>query len=146
MNKQPSLVKIATIDYFAFVGWLSPVVSWMTYFALLILGKAEAVNFSLLAIFAAGTLVALAVFAWRIQVFNTVFNDGLEATATISNVSFFRDRGRVEYIYTHQGQKYLGGNALHKVKQTQALQVGQQVVVMVDRNNPKRAFIRDLYV
>lgn len=146
MNKQPSLVKIATIDYFAFLVWLSPVVSWMTYFALLTIGKVEADNFIPPASLVAGTLAALAIFAWRIQVFNNVFSDGFESTATISNILFFRDRGRVEYIYTHQGQKYLGSTTLHKVRQTQALQVGQQVIVMIDRNNPKRAFIRDLYI
>jgi 20S proteasome alpha/beta subunit len=52
----------------------------------------------------------------------------------------------VDYVYSHQGQKYASGNAIHKVKQTLALKVGEQVVLIVDRNNPKRAFIRDLYM
>jgi hypothetical protein len=52
----------------------------------------------------------------------------------------------VEYVYTYQGQKYASGNAIHKVKQTQGLKIGEEVLVMIDRNNPKRAFIRDLYM
>jgi hypothetical protein len=145
MNKQPSLIKILTIDYAAFLGWLVPVAMWGLYIGLVIFENVESDDFTLPMIFAAITIVALVVLVWRIQVFNTVFNDGIEATATISNVSFFRDRGRVDYVYTHQGQKYAGGNAILKVRQTRALQVGEQVIVVIDRNNPRRAFIRDLY-
>lgn len=146
MNKQPSLLKIVTIDYAALLGWLFPVVMWGIYIVLIVLDNVKTNDFTLPIIFAAITVVALAVLVWRIQVFNTVFSDGVETTATINNVSFFRDRGRVDYVYTHQGQKYASGNAIHKVKQTLALKVGEQVVLMVDRNNPKRAFIRDLYM
>lgn len=146
MNRQPSLLKIITIDYIAFLGWLFPVVMWGIYIALIVLGNIKANDFTLPIIFAVISVVALAILMWRIQVFNTVFSDGIETTATINNVSFFRDRGRVDYVHTYQGQKYVSGNAIHKVKQTLALKAGEQVVLMVDRNNPKRAFIRDLYV
>ena len=146
MNRQPSLLKIITIDYIAFLGWLFPVVMWGIYIALIVLGNIKANDFTLPIIFAVISVVALAILMWRIQVFNTVFSDGIETTATINNVSFFRDRGRVDYVHTYQGQKYVSGNAIHKVKQTLALKVGEQVVLMVDRNNPKRAFIRDLYM
>ena len=145
MNKQPSLVKIATIDYAALLGWLSPVVIWGMYVVFIILGNVKTNDFTLPIIFAVITVIALAFLVWRIQIFNTVFSDGIETTATINNISFFRDRGRVEYVYTHQGQRYASGNAIMKVKQTQALKVGEQVVLMIDGNNPKRAFIRDLY-
>lgn len=146
MNKQPSLIKIIAIDYIAFLGWLFPVVMWGIYIVLLILGNVKPNDFTLPIIYAVITIVALVVIIWRIQVFNTVFSDGIEATATINNVSFFRDRGRVDYLYIYQGQKYVSGNAIHKVKQTQSLKVGEQVIVMIHRNNPKRAFIRDLYM
>ncbi len=146
MNKQPSLLKIVTIDYAALLGWLFPVVMWGMYIVLIVLGNVKTNDFTLPIIFAVITVVALAVLIWRIQIFNSIFSDGIETTATINNVSFFRDRGRVEYVYTHQGQKYASGNAIHKVKQTLALKVGEQVVLVVDRNNPKRAFIRDLYM
>lgn len=146
MNRQPSLLKIITIDYIAFLGWLFPVVMWGMYVVLIVLGNVKINDLTLPVTFAVITVVALAILIWRIQVFNTIFSDGIETTATINNVSFFRDRGRVDYVYTYQGQKYVSGNAIHKVKQTLALKAGEQVVLMVDRNNPKRAFIRDLYV
>jgi hypothetical protein len=146
MNKQPSLVKIITIDYAAFVALLFPIITWGIYIVLVVLQKVKTTDFSLLAIYAGITIVAVGVMGWRIQVFNSVFNDDIEVPAIISNVFFFRDRGRIDYVYTHQGQKYASGNAVHKVKQTRSLLVGEQVIVMVDRNNPKRAYIRNLYL
>lgn len=146
MNKHPSLIKIITIDYIACLAFLIPVIFWGLYIVLIILQKVTLADFALPVIFSVITIVAIGVLVWRIQVFNTVFNDGLETPATVSNISFFRDRGRVDFVYTYQGQKYIGGNAILKVKQTQALQIGEQVIVIVDRNNPKRAFIRDLYI
>lgn len=146
MNKQPSLLKIITIDYVAFLGWLFPAILWGMYIGLIILGNVKMNDIVLPIIFATITVIALAVLVWRVQIFNTVFSDGIETIATISNVSFFRDRGRVDYVYTYQGQKHASGNAIHKVKETIALNIGEQVVLVVDRNNPKRAFIRNLYM
>jgi len=146
MNKQPSLIKIMTVDYAAFLAFTFPVIMWGLYIALVVLQNVKMTDLVLPAIFTAITIISIGIMAWRIQVFNAIFNDGIEMPATISNVSFFRDRGRVDYVYTYQGQKHTAGNAVHKVKQTQALQVGEQVIVMVDRNNPKRAYIRDLYM
>ncbi len=146
MNRQPSLIKILTIDYVAFIAFLFPIVLWGFYIVLTILQKVKIPEFVLPATFAAITVVAIGILVWRVQVVNAVFNDGSEIPATISNVFFFRDRGRVDYVYTYQGQKYISGNAVHKVKQTESLYIGQQVILMVDPNNPKRAFIRDLYI
>jgi hypothetical protein len=146
MNKQPSLVKIITIDYAAFMALLFPIITWGIYMVLVVLQKVKTTDFSLLAIYTGITIVAVGVMGWRIQVFNSVFNDDIEVPATISNVFFFRDRGRIDYVYTYQGQKYASGNTVHKVKQTRSLLVGEQVIVMLDRNNPKRAYIRNLYL
>jgi hypothetical protein len=135
-----------TIDFAAFLGWLLPVVFSGMYIFLLILGRIKTGDFTFTLIYAAVSVIALGLLLWRIQLIRGVFSDGIETTATINSISFFRDRGRVEYIYMHEGKKYAGGNAVHKVKQTEALQVGQQVVVVIDRSQPKQAFIRDLYM
>lgn len=146
MNRQPSLLKIVTIDYVAFIGWFYPVVMWGIYIIFLLLEKVKINDLPLPIIFALITVGALATLLWRIQVFKTVFSDGIETQGIINNVSFFRDRGRVDYVYSYQGQKHISGIAIHKVKQSLALKVGEQVVLMVDRNNTKRAFIKDLFM
>lgn len=144
-SKTASTTKIIQNDYPTLLSFIFPIVMSGLYLYLVISGNTGTTNLTLSIIFACITLISIAVLIWRIQTIKNICNDGLEVIAMISNVSFFRDRGRVDYIYTHQGQKHISGNAIHKTKQTQALSVGMEVIIMVDRNNPKRAFIRDLY-
>jgi hypothetical protein len=145
MERQPSIFKIITVDYVALSTVLFPVVIWSIYLALLVLKNIQVTDHNYPAVASVITIASLLVLIWRIRMFFAIFNDGLETSAIISNVSFFRDRGRIDYVFTHQGQKYTSGNMIHKVRQTEALKVGDEVIVMVERNNPKRAYIRDLY-
>jgi len=146
VNKQPSILKILTIDYIAFLGWIFPVVIWASYILSYFIRSVKINFLPLPVVYIAITIAALIVVLWRIQVIYSVFSDGMEAPATINRISFFRDRGKVDYVYTHQGQKYVSSNSIHRVKQTLALKIEDQVVVVIDRNHPKKAFIRDLYI
>lgn len=146
MNRQPSILKIITVDYLAFAGVIYPPIAWGLYLVLLILKQITFTDLALPIAFGITTIAALIVLTWRIQTINATFSDGIEVQGVISNVFFFRDRGRVDFIFTYQNQKYMAGTAIHKVKQTQALFSGQPVIVMVDRNKPKNSFIRDLFL
>ena len=83
---------------------------------------------------------------WRIRLISSAFETGWEVEGDISGVSFFRDRGSVTYIYTVQGEKYKSSNAVMRHRLTQSLHRGQKVVIMANRDNPKVAFIRDIYI
>jgi hypothetical protein len=145
MDKRPSIFKIIIIDYAAFTAALFPVVLWGIYLLLLVM-KETRINELTYPVIAGGiTFISILVLIWRIRQISLMFEDGLEVPATISRVFFFRDRGRVEYMFTYNGQEYITGNALHKVKQTSALKVGDKVTVLLDRNDPRRTCIRDLY-
>ena len=144
MNERPSISRIVTTDYIAFVGFLVPIVSAAMLAILVLLQSENTTDFAWIALIIA--IAAFGVLIWRIRLINTVFEDGIATPGTISGVDFYRDRGRVEYIYTYGGQKLSSGNAIHKTKQTKALQPGALVTVVVDRNNPKRAFVRQLYM
>ncbi len=146
MNHQPSILIILIIDYLAFVAALFPLVTWCFYLIMLFLGEITFTELLLPIVFGVITVAALVVIAWRIQMINTIFSDGIEAQATISSINFYRDRSRVDYVYTYQNQKYSCVNAVHKVSQTRTLYIGQSVTVLVDRNDPKKAIIRDLYL
>ena len=92
------------------------------------------------------SFVSIVVVLWRIMLITTVFNDNQQVEANITRVFFFRDRGRIECVYEYNGQKFISGNAVMKTRWSKAIKEGDRVVVMVDRNQPKRSFIRDLYV
>ena len=146
MKEHPSLLKILKIDYLAFLGLWFPIIIWAIYIVLLLLNKTNPSDTGLLIAYAVITVLGILVLGWRIQLYYSVFDDGIEAMATISNISFFRDRGRIDYAYLFQGQKFMSGNAVMKTKETRSIQIGDQVVLVVDRNHPKRAFIRDLFL
>lgn len=116
------------------------------YLVLEVTGEKQKGGFDVLLVFGGLSLAAVVLLLWRISIFTAVFNDGLDTPATISQVNFFRDRGRISYVYTFQGQKYRSGNAVMKTKLTRNYQVGDEVMVLVDRSKPKRAFVRDLYM
>jgi len=77
---------------------------------------------------------------------SSVFGNGIETSGTIQKIYFFRGRGRVEYVYSFQGQKYMSGNAINRTKTTRALSDGQHITLLVDPNNPKRAFVKEIYL
>jgi len=155
-TRQPSLLRIIQSDYTALFALGFPAVAWVMYIAIAYFGffpglrgrdpltGADAPFFLYLGIIT--TLVGVPIFIWRVRSFQTLFAQGVQVTGRITSVSFFRDRGRVEYTYTYEGETYNGGNAIMKTGRTQALQPDTEVVLIVDRSNPKRALIRDLYV
>ena len=145
INRKPlSLIRLIDTDRITLVAVQFPLIMWGLY-AVLVIARVER---ALDAIYIPAVIAVIAalVFLWRYRTLARVFADGIEVPATIHSAAFFRDRGRLEYVYTVQGEKYLGGAAVHKNRRTAALRPGEQVIVLVDPDHPKRAFIRDLYV
>lgn len=144
MRPLPSPLQIIKVDYLASLGAIIPIVLWGM--ALLMhLFNAEAAPF-FLAVAPITTAAALVLLFWRVQFIRSVFEYGIEVPGVIVVAEFFRGRGRLEYVYTFQSQKYQSGNAVQAVKLVRSKEPGQGVVIMVDRNRPKRAFLRDIYL
>jgi hypothetical protein len=154
--QQPSLLRIVQSDFIALLALGFPAVVWVIYIATAYFGLfpdlrgrdplsgADAPFFLYLGIVT--MVVGVPLFIWRVRSFQALFSQGAQVMGRITTVSFFRDRGRVEYTYTYQGKTYSGYNAIMKTARTQALQPDIEVILILDRNNPKRALIRDLYV
>jgi hypothetical protein len=153
---QPSVARIVKSDYVALLTVLSPVVFWLMYLALAYFGylpnprgrkplsDSDAPFFLKLALIT--TFICLPLLIWRVRHFQTVFANGEAVNGRIAKVSFFRDRGRIEFTYTYAGRQYHAKNALHKTKEATAFKEGDEVVIVVSRSNPKRSYIRDLFV
>ncbi|HSG43741.1 MAG TPA: hypothetical protein VLA72_11350 [Anaerolineales bacterium] len=143
-SQKPSLFRVISIDYPSLLSFLFPVVFWALIAYYFYTGNDSMQLFALLSI--GVTIVGIPYLFWRFYIISSVFEDGLEVQGTIMNIGFFRGRGRVDYTYIHQGQKYISGNAINRSKHTKGLQGGQQVILLVDRNSPKRAFVKDIYL
>jgi hypothetical protein len=143
-EQKASVFSIIWNDYVSFLAALFPILSWVFYFFFpLIDGKAMPASFLYIVIGA--SVSGLVILIWRLRLIMSTFEDGISVDGNIIHVSFFRDRGRVTYIYEFQGERYQSSNAIMKTKRTKALAQGQATKIIVSRDNPKLAFIRDLY-
>lgn len=156
VSDQPSLARIVWTDYPAFLALLFPLMIWASYLLLVGFnspfnppGDSTATSQENLRIFYISivlSLICLPLLAWRLLLIRSVFSHGLEVRGKIDSIYFSRDRGRVTYTYTFLGQNYTSGTSLHRTRKARELQTGDQVTLVVDRDKPKRAFIRDLYL
>lgn len=144
MTRTPSLWRIITVDYLASIGALMPVVVWGLALLARILDPDAAAFFRLIA--PAVTVAGLILLLWRIRSIRAVVSGGDEVPGIVAGIDFVRGRGRIGYVYTYRGQKYLSSNALQVSAITRSLAQGQEVTVMVDPLKPKRAFVRELYL
>lgn len=144
MRPLPSPLRIIRVDYVASLGVIIPVVLWGM--ALLFRFLASDAGAFFLSIAPIATAAAFVLVFWRVQFIRSIFEHGDEVPGVIVAAQFFRDRGRLEYVYTYHSEKYRSGNAVQVVKQVRYLTVGQDVAVMVDRDRPKRAFLRTVYL
>lgn len=143
-SRSPSLFRVISTDYASYLSVLFPIVfgGFSLYF---LFARNEAVRLFLpLAIGA--TVIGVPVLVQRYRTISSAFADGMQTKAVVTGISFFRGRGLVKYSYIFQGEKQVSDNAINKNNRTRKLRVGQKVTVLVDRNNPKRAFIQEIYL
>ncbi len=91
------------------------------------------------------TVLLLFMLAKRISRLKRILQTGPRVVATVSDVAFFKDRGRVEFQYIQDGEDIHAGTAIMKNKETEAIIPGAQIEVAIDPENPKKALIVRLY-
>jgi len=143
-SQRPSLLRVISTDYPSYLSVLFPIVfgGFSLYF--FVAGNDAVRLFLPLAI--AATVIGIPVLVQRYRIISSVFAEGAQTKGIVTSLSFFRGRGRAEYSYTFQGAKQVSANAINKNSRTRKLRVGEAVTVIVDPNNPKRAFIREIYL
>jgi hypothetical protein len=92
------------------------------------------------------TLVCIPLLGWRFAKLYGILKTGIEVPGKVKAVFFFRDRGQVAYTYKYEGKSYQTRATLHRSRQTRALQPEDAVTLVVSKKDPRRAFIRDLYL
>ena len=143
-NKTPSLIKIIRTDYYAFLSFLFLVIIWGFFilFQLFGYGNPDSAFIIVLAVSA----LAIAVGIWRIQTILALFSIGIELSATVTEIWFFRGRGRIDCKFTYRGHDYLSGSDVVPTRDAKNLGVGDRLNVIVDPDNPTRSMVLDLFV
>lgn len=144
MKRIPTLLRVIQVDYAAQLGSLMPVVVWGLWIVMLAIQPDDAAFFRTLAV--PITVIGLGLLFWRSRIIMQTYEDGNQAEGVVSNVSFFRGRGRIYYAYTAASQKYLGSNAVNQASRARTIRPGQMVTVTYSRHAPKRAFVDELYL
>ena len=142
-DQQPSLVKIIWIDYWAFISTVFCFIAAGMYVYDVFFQEKSAQNFTWFAVGIFG--LGLLGLAWRYISIVSLYNSGLETKATVSEVGFFRDRGYIRYIYPYENKKYASHMTVMKNKRTTRYRIGNEIEVIVDRENPKKSMIKDLF-
>ncbi|WP_292471339.1 DUF3592 domain-containing protein [Methanolobus sp.] len=82
----------------------------------------------------------------RLLFFHTLYKRGVEVTGNIYTILDCDFRHRVEYKYQYQNVDYWRGNALTRSTYNRSnFKNGDEVILVVDPQNPKWAVIRDIY-
>ncbi len=143
-DKHPLILKIIWIDTWNFLAVAFAFVATGIYIFDAFFSKNPINNLGWIML---GILVlSLLGLAMRVISIFSLCNAGLEAKATITEIGFFRDRGYIKFLYTFQGQKYVGSQSVMKNKITTQYRNGQEVNIVVDRENAKKAIITDLFM
>ena len=148
----PSLSRIIWTDYIAFISVIFPAVIWIVCLAWIPDWRREgpiipvwmAPYVLVFCLFV--TLLGSLVLAWRVWLINAIFRKGSVVSGQITFVSLKRDRGRLDYTFNFEDETYESGVSIHRNAQTKELRSGAKIILLVDPKNPKRAFMRDLYI
>lgn len=143
-NQSPSLFRIIFTDYSSYLSVLFPLVFGI--FTVYFFNTENTSSQLFLLITVIVTVIGVPTLIQRYRTIASVFANGTEAKGVITHIGFLRGRGRVEYSYHARGEKHTSSNAINRNGRTRNLRIGQNVQVMVDLDDPKRAFIREIYL
>jgi ABC-type uncharacterized transport system permease subunit len=157
MARQPATSRILKNDYPSLLCLMAIGITWLGAIAGGVFGALPKrhgggmleVNSTVLLVLIAIAAVATVLLGWlssrRIADIRRVVSSGREVIGRIDTVWFVKDRGRVEYSYELDGKTYQSGNAIWKNSETLTLRDGDQIDLIVDPENPSRAFLASLY-
>jgi hypothetical protein len=143
-RQRPTIVRILDSDYTAALALMAPFIFWVLFWFLSITHAVDLLIPRYLAI--ALTLASLLLVAWRCWFISQIFANGVETPGEVQHIWFYRDRGRILVTFKWEGKEIQKNSTIPKNDYTESLDEGQPVILMIDRSQPERAFVRDLYL
>ncbi|MBI9048182.1 MAG: hypothetical protein JEZ00_02085 [Anaerolineaceae bacterium] len=143
MKKELSIIKVLLTDYICFTAWLAPLVFLIAY--IFTQGKIESTSGNLLYLTIGCTGVGFMLILWRIWLFRDVFENGQIVEGQIAKIFFYRSRGTVKFTYIFHDQQYTKSCVIQKFARNFSYQIGDRISVVLDPQNPKRAFVVEFY-
>jgi hypothetical protein len=149
--RAPSFSQVMVTDYAAFFAALLPILVWLVYLAWLLVRRglnlelsAQVVNYVSFAMIGL-TVAAVAYQFWRFWSIRRLLLKGSEVTGRIATVHWQWMGGKVVYKYSFGSKRLESSARVRHNKHTGTLRKGGRVLLVVDRSNPRRALIREIY-
>ena len=143
-RKRPTILRIIDSDYASALAILAPFIFWLLFWMLAFL---HLVDLQIPRYLVIGlTIASLLLSAWRCWLISRIFAASVETPGEVQHIWFHRDRGRLMVSFTWEGQEVQQNSTIPKNNYTETLRKGQEITLVVDRDQPKRAFLRDLYL
>lgn len=130
-------------DFNLTVAFIVPLVLWLFFLLSRVCGGTGP---SVLIVAIAGTVLSPLLTWFQLRKLRAAFESGIEVPGELARVYLHQDRGRLDFTFTLNDQKYSGSAAIHKNNLTRDFTVGQPVTVIVDLEKPERALLADLYI
>lgn len=154
----PATFRLFTVwknDYFLFLYTAAPLVLFglLLYFSLTghfpTIGDRPTPGSNDVSFFALSAAVILIIVVplimRRITLLKRIIMTGTPLIGQVDTVAFFRDRGRIEYHFTHKGEQFNSANAIMKTKTAQSIKPNTAIDILVDPKNPRQSLIRIIY-
>jgi hypothetical protein len=146
----PGLYQILRNDYLSITFAVTPLMLWVLWFAVDVLpswlnGQKVWLGWQLLLALIGITGLCWLVVGWRVSLIHSILQDGGLVEGIITRVWFVQSRGQVECSYTYMRQAYQAKITLVKNERTSQMTVGEPLTLVVDPDDPKRVFVRDLF-
>jgi hypothetical protein len=142
----PNRIKISKaifVDYVLFASLVAPFALIAVAAVIYLRGDGSmTINY----VFAGLALLSVILYTYRLFKLIALGKSGEEAAGYVQSVSFYRDRGRINYSYQYNGISYSSGIPVMKSRVTKRLSDGMTVTVIVNPENPKKSIIKELYV
>lgn len=143
---KPRLSRIILTDWPALFLLIGIPGIWLCGFAFPFVRRgAQFGAFEMLTVALPISVLAAALFLWRVFRIRYLFARGEPAPAYITRIRLARDRGRIDFLYEFAGQNYESWTPVHQNRAVLALREHQQVEILVDPAHPSRAIIHHLY-
>jgi hypothetical protein len=90
--------------------------------------------------------IGLVGFMVRMNIIKNYFMSGVKIKGVITELTYWRDRGRITFKYTIEGQEYHRKIMIHTTKETSNLGKDDEITVLVKPENHSKAIIMDIFV
>lgn len=138
--------KAAKVDYSFNFALVIIIVPWLIYsYNLYFVSNSDVyLDLYLAPIF---SLLGLIYSIKRLLFFQNLFNEGVDVKGYIDSAKAFKTGGaRIEYKYEYKGENYWTGNALvYSAYRKHGFHEGDEVMLRINPDHPKRAIIKDIY-